>query len=207
MDPLILLLFALATALLVLTPGPIVSLIIAETLTYGPKHGMAVVLGALSVAAVFLALYVAGAASLIRLMPDWVNDAIRYAGAVFLLYLAYGMFRAGGQKMDSELTASLATTPASAFKKSVAAGATNPKTILFFAAFFPQFLNYDAPVMPQMRLLALIFMLVSAAGDSIWVLFASFARGWLNRKGGVKLIRRLSGSVLALGALLLLVIN
>ncbi len=206
-DPIILSLFALATMTLVLTPGPIVSLIIAETLTFGPRHGFAVVLGTLIFGVVFLAIYVTGGATLFMMLPPWANDVIRYIGAVFLLYMAYQMLRKATDIADDSLSKNLIANPKKAFKKALIVASTNPKGYLFFAAFFPQFLDFEAPLVPQMASLAIVFIIISGLSDCGWVFFASFARKWLHKKGGAKLIGRISGSFLAMGALILLVIN
>ena len=204
----ILLLFVAAVLLLVLSPGPVVSLIIAETLTYGPKHGLAVAFGAVTVATVFLAIYVAGAAPLMMAMPEYMFDAIRYAGAAFLLYMGWNMYRtAQKQSSDGKEDLDLEGDAVQAYKKAMLAAAANPKAIVFFAAFFPQFVDKGEPITPQLIVLSIVFLIVSLSGDSIWVFTASKARNWLHKKGGAKLIGTMAGCTLALGAILLLFIN
>ena len=205
-EPYILLMFLAATYLLVLTPGPVVSLIIAETLTYGPRNGFAVAFGAVTVAALFLLLYVAGAAPLLMALPDWAYDGIRYAGAAFLLYMGWSMIRAAKEDQPVD-TLELEASASKAYKKAVLTAAANPKAFVFFAAFFPQFVDMDKDLTPQLGLLAVVFLFASVSGDCIWVVFAAKARQWLSRQGGTRLISRISGSALALGAVLLLIIN
>ncbi|WP_417448893.1 LysE family translocator [Kordiimonas sp.] len=205
-DPVLYSLFLLAVFILVLTPGPVVSLIIAETLNESPKHGFAVVLGAGVVAVLTLGLYMVGFSALIGLLSDDVLSAIRFAGAAYLVYLAIKSFLhkpaelgAGGLKTER--------TPAKAFRSAMFVAATNPKAILFFAAFFPQFISPELPVMPQLLTLSLTFALLAPLLDSCWVLLASGARLFLARRGSAELMGRISGTILALGALALLLLN
>jgi len=204
-EPLILLMFIGATLALVATPGPVVSLMISETLTYGWRQGIAVAFGAGTVGFVFLAFYVLGAAPLMMGLPGWSFDVLRYVGAAFLLYLAYDIITTANASDDHVID--MVSTPLAAYKKAIAVTSTSPKTVLFFAAFFPQFLNKSQPFLPQMVILSLAFMVVSVASDCMWVFTANKARTWLAEKGGRKLIKRISGSTLAAGALLLLAIN
>ena len=61
-------------------------------------------------------------------------------------------------------------------------GATNPKTIVFFVAFLPQFIDSSGPAAPQLMLLGLIFGVMAIASDTCWALAASRARDWFARR-------------------------
>lgn len=205
-DPFLFWLFLGAVALLVLTPGPIVSLIIAETLNESPRHGLAVVLGAEVVGIAMLSVYLLGFSAIIEYLSDDVLRTVRYLGAAYLAYLAFRSFQ---KKADQGKTPSLQVerTPAKAFKASMGVAATNPKAILFFAAFFPQFVSPDLPAMPQLITLSIAFAILAPLLDSCWVLMAAGAKKLLAQKGSVDLIGKVSGTILALGAIGLLLIN
>ncbi|NVJ99076.1 MAG: LysE family translocator [Alphaproteobacteria bacterium] len=204
-DPFLFWLFVGAVTLLVLTPGPIVSLIIAETLNESPKHGFAVVAGAEVVGLIMLTIYLLGFSALIAYLSDDVLRLIRYAGAAYLGYLAFKSFRK--QTGDAENTIVVERSVGKAFRTAMGVAATNPKAILFFAAFFPQFISPDLPAMPQLITLSIVFALLAPALDCIWVLAATGARKILQQRGSTELIGRVSGTVLALGAVGLLFLN
>ncbi len=205
-DPLLFWLFLGAVTVLVLTPGPIVSLIIAETLNESPKHGLAVVAGAEVIGILMLATYVAGFSAVVGFVSDDVLRMIRYAGAAYLAWLAFKSFQ---NKSDDDSNGDLAVerTPGKAFRAALTVAATNPKAILFFAAFFPQFISPDLPALPQLITLSLAFAILAPLLDCCWVAVAAGARKVLEQKGSVTLISRISGSVLAAGAVALLFLN
>lgn len=205
-DPLLFWLFLGAVALLVLTPGPIVSLIIAETLNESPRHGLAVVAGAEVIGILMLAAYVAGFSAVISYLSDDVLRFIRYAGAGYLAWLAFKSFQqAPGQENGGALK--VERTPGKAFRAALAVAATNPKAILFFAAFFPQFISPDLPAMPQLITLSVAFAVLAPLLDCCWVVAAAGARKMLAQKGSATLIGRVSGTVLAAGAIALMFLN
>ncbi|GHF28018.1 transporter [Kordiimonas sediminis] len=204
-----LIMFILASFALILTPGPIVSLLLSETLTYGARQGLAVLLGAFVTGSLFLAVYVFGLAPLMMKLPHWAFDLVRYIGAVFLLFLSASMirtsFKYGSSASEEELTA--VPSFKAAFIKAFIAVLANPKAVVFFAAFFSQFIDATRPVQPQLITLSTVFICVGLIGDSCWIFFAHKARPWLYKKGGTRLINRISGTALGLGAILLLFLN
>lgn len=205
-DPVLYVFFIGAVFLLVLTPGPVVSLIIAETLSHSAKHGWAVVLGAALSTTAMLIAYVLGFSAIMTEISPAMFDVVRGVGAAYLIYLAAWTFRSkpdigegGAYKVER--------SAANAFRSAIIIGATNPKAILFFAAFFPQFITEDLDPIPQLNALALTFALLAPVLDGCWVVAAATARKFLVKRSSVTLINRISGSALALGALLLLFLN
>ena len=205
-DPLLYSLFIGAIFILVLTPGPVVSLVIAETLSESARHGFAVVLGAAVVAVVYLAVYLVGFGAFIELFSNDILLAIRYAGAAYLVYPAVKSF-SKASPATADAAVGTARTPAAAFRAAILVAATNPKAILFFAAFFPQFVAPDLPVMPQLVVMAITFALLAPLLDGCWVLAASAAKRLLHRHGTMQAINRVSGTILALGAVGLVLLN
>lgn len=204
-DPVLLSVFVVATIGYIFAPGPIVSLIVAETLRDGTKHGFAVVLGATLVGALYLLISFAGF-SLIANLPNVVLEAVRYLGAAYLLMLAIQAFRQKGKAGDPNLPPKSAPLWQS-FTKSMLICFTSPKTILFFAAFFPQFVSDKLPVEPQLAVLSITFLLIAFILDTSWMLIAAKAKKWLTQKNKLKLANKIAGSVLATGAITLLFLN
>lgn len=206
-DPLLYFLFILATVGFIFTPGPIVSLIIAETMHANFKNGLAVALGAQFVSIIYLAINLFGFAS-IAALPNVFLDAIRYAGAAYLLYLAYAAYTRKVKPIDVNADCSATNlSPTKSFRKSLIIASTSPKTILFFAAFFPQFISDELAVTPQLAILSITFLLVSFTLDLGWVVMANKARQFLLQKDKLQLANQISGFALAAGAILLLALN
>ncbi|MEX0300330.1 MAG: LysE family translocator [Kordiimonas sp.] len=203
-DPFLFGLFIVATAVLVLTPGPIVSLAISETLSNGTKNGLAVVFAAASIAVVYLVLNYTGFSAIQKVSDDLLN-LVRYAGAGYLVYLAYTAFKRSPSTVEVEKKR--AKTAWRTYRGALFIAASNPKAILFFAAFFPQFISKELPIDQQLIVLSIAFICVTLILDSFWVFVAAKARVFLSAKQNTGLIDRISGSVLGLGAVGLLFLN
>ena len=191
------LVFVLASALLVATPGPNVALIVGTSLTHGARTGLMAVAGVNVGVVIQLAVVAAGLSWVVDLFARHF-DAIRFIGAAYLLFL-------GVQTLWKSRTPA-APAPLSserAFARGFAVAFANPKTLIFQAAFLPQFLSSGAEHNAQLWLLALTFAIIAAAGDALWALCAARARAALS--GRVQAIAdRVSGVILIGGAAVLL---
>ena len=206
-DPVLYGLFIAATAGFIFSPGPIVGLIVAETLRDGPRHGLAVVAGATTASFSYLAVNLFGFAS-IAALPEPVLAAIRYAGALYLYFLAYQAFSGPVAAPDAKGILPPAAAPLwASYRKAVIICATSPKTILFFAAFFPQFVTEDRDLTPQLLVLSATFLAVAFIMDMGWVFTATKAKKFLTQRNKLSMANKISGGALAAGATLLLVIN
>ena len=181
-----------ATAVLLLIPGPNAALIVANSLRYGLRVGIITALGTTAGLAIQLGFVMLGMAALVEGAASallW----IKWLGVVYLLYL--------GIKTWNEPVANLddlqALSHGRVFGRGVLLALINPKTLLFNAAFLPQFVVSDSNVSMQFFFLTGIFLSVVIVGDAMWALFASSARGWLNRYGPLR--HKLTGGFL-LGA-------
>lgn len=194
-------LFVLATALLILTPGPNVALTVANSVTYGVRYGLLTVAGAtcaVVVHMVFVGFGLGGALGAIGAMFEWV----RWAGVAYLLYLGIQTWRSPpvdlraveAQRLSGEATPGGATLGRAIFGRAVLVSLTNPKTLLFYGAFFPQFIAPDRPAGPQVWVMCATFVVLAGGIDSLWALAAARARGVLAGHG--RLRNRVSGGVL-----------
>lgn len=206
-DPLLYALFILATVGFIFTPGPIVSLIVSETMRGNVLNGVAVALGAQLISIIYLGINLFGFAS-IAALPIIVLDSIRYLGAAYLLYLAWTAYRQSPEATDQDQTKSKSRSDVlKSFRKSLLIASTSPKTILFFAAFFPQFISEKLPLTNQLITLSITFLIVSFVMDIGWVFTSYKARQFLMHKDKLTLTNKIAGTVLATGAILLLFIN
>jgi len=167
----LLLAFLLASLILAVTPGPAVVYILTRTLSQGRASGLASVAG---VALGNLGNAVGAALGLAALfaVSSVAFTVVKWAGAAYLVYVGVRMLRSAAGSL-------VATTPLPAMKRSrvfrdgFVVALLNPKTALFFAAFLPQFMNPDAPHLPQSLALGGLFCAVAACTDLSYVLAAS----------------------------------
>ena len=162
----------LATAVLVMIPGPNVALIVANSLRYGIRMGVMTVVGTTAGVAAQLALLVIGLAAVVEFAADTLAW-IRWAGVVYLVWLGIRMWRepvAESQEVEA--------APAM-FWRGCLLAVFNPKILLFNAAFVPQFVGDGSAA--QFALVATVFVGVLFVGDVLWAVFANSARQLLRR--------------------------
>jgi homoserine/homoserine lactone efflux protein len=191
------LVFVLASALLVATPGPNVALIVGTSLSHGARTGQMTVAGVNAGLTLQLIVVATGLSWLVDFFARQF-DAIRFAGAAYLLFL--GVQTLWKSRKPTPLTP-LSTNRA--FARGFAVAFANPKTLIFQAAFLPQFLSSGEGRAAELWLLAATFAIIAAVGDAVWALCAARARAALS--GRVQLIAdRVSGGILIAGAGVLL---
>lgn len=161
-----------ATAILVMIPGPNVALIVANSLQYGFRTGVMTVLGTTVGVALQLGFVVAGMAALVEYAADALTW-IRWAGVIYLVWLGIRTWRVPVADLDESKA-----VPAMFLRGGMLA-AVNPKTLLFNAAFLPQFVNDGST--GRFALVGAVFLAVLFLGDLVWVLFAGSARKLLSR--------------------------
>jgi threonine/homoserine/homoserine lactone efflux protein len=182
--------FVLASVVLVLIPGPNVAVIVAASIGQGSRHGLVAVAGT-STAMVFqLALTVLGMTAMLALLADWFAW-LRWAGVAYLVYLGIRQWRAASDGPSDNAAPGLAKR---LFWRGFIVSATNPKTLLFYGAFFPQFIDPAGDIAAQLAVLAVTFLVVAIILDSGWALTAGYAKRHLAGRG--RLVNRLSGGFL-----------
>ncbi len=188
--------FVLVTAVLGLIPGPNVALIIANSVAYGPRYGLMTVAGTVSAQVIQLIAVSLGLTALLESMGVWFT-LLRGLGVIYLLWLGYRQWRA--PPIDLTLVRAGAKVPLrSMLPRAAAVSLTNPKVLLFLGALFPQFIAPGHPVLPQVALLAVTFLVILGVMDSGWALLAGRARVVLAKHS--RLRNRLSGGMLMAAA-------
>ena len=183
--------FVIASTVLILIPGPNVSLIVANSIAYGTRYGLLTVVGTSSAIALQLALTALGLTATLGVLAGWF-EWIRWIGVGYLLYLGARQWTTA--PIDLTRTKPQPRSFKAITLRGFAISLTNPKTLLFYGAFFPQFLTPNAPIAPQVAMLSLTFFIIAAGLDSCWALLAGRLRGVLAMRG--KLRNRLSGGLL-----------
>jgi threonine/homoserine/homoserine lactone efflux protein len=175
-----LLAFALAALVLIAVPGPSVLFVIGRTLALGRRGGLLSVAGnaggeLVQIAAVAVGVGVVLAQSLL------LFSAVKFAGAAYLVYLGIQAIRHRGSGATAADPAVRSST-ARVLREGFIVGATNPKSIVFFVAVLPQFVDYSAGAIPvQLGTLGAVFLLIALVSDSTWALAAGTARHWFAR--------------------------
>jgi homoserine/homoserine lactone efflux protein len=192
------LLFVLASALLVATPGPNVALVVGTSLRYGARTGLVTVAGVNLGLVLQLSSVAAGLAWIVDLFARHF-DLIRYVGAAYLALLGLQQLFA-----KPKATAASATVLRGehAFARGFAVAFANPKTLIFHAAFLPQFLG-NGDNRADLWLLAATFAAIGAIGDGLYALFAARARAAVTDRAR-RVADKASGAVLLGGAAVLL---
>ncbi len=188
--------YVVACIVIVLVPGPTVTLIIASSIRHGTQAGLLNVAGTQLGLAIMIAVVGIGLTSMIEAAGHWF-EWIRLIGAAYLLWLGFQMLRSSGP-----LSADGApTVPRGGFfLQGFLVAVSNPKTLVFFGAFFPQFIDPAGNYAFQIVLMGLTAMVCAALSDSAFAVVAGRA-GKVLTTSRVKLLSRISGSFLIGGGL------
>jgi homoserine/homoserine lactone efflux protein len=192
------LLFVLASALLVATPGPNVALVVGTSLRYGARAGLVTVAGVNLGLVLQLSAVAAGLSWIVDLFARHF-DLIRYAGAAYLALLGLQQLLA---KAEPSAAAATNLRGQHAFARGFAVAFANPKTLIFHAAFLPQFLG-AGDNRADLWLLAATFAAIGALGDGLYALFAARARAAVTERAR-RIADKASGAILLGGAAVLL---
>ena len=186
--------FVLISFVLVVTPGPIVTLIITTGAMRGMRAALTTVCGTTLGNAVLL--------PAIGFGLNWVVghaiilfEILRWGGAAYLIWLGVQAWRHAGSEQ--------AAAPAGHvhFIRGALVAVSNPKTIAFFTAFLPQFIDPGLPAGPQLTAMCCLTVLLAVATDTTWAVTSGLGRAWFMRPARAKLLGRLSGSVLIGGGI------
>lgn len=185
--------FAATSAIMLAIPGPTVLLVVSYALGQGRRSALATVVG------VALGDFTAMTASMLGLgvllaTSSALFTGLRWVGAAYLIYLGVKLWRAPVGGMATEAVAE--TRGWRMFLHAYAVTALNPKSIVFFVAFLPQFFLATAPVVPQMVLFEVTFLVLATANAATYALLASAARRAVRRPEIQRRVNRVGGSML-----------
>ena len=186
--------FLLITVVLVLTPGPIVTLVIATGASKGMRAGLVTVAGTSTGNAVLLAAIALGL-SWILSNAVYVFEILRWVGAAYLIWLGILAWRSAGAAAPE------VPRPQAHFRRGFLVALSNPKTIAFFTAFLPQFVDPGLPAERQLAVMCATSVLLAAITDSAWAIAAGLGRAWLINSSRARLLGRVSGLTLIGGGL------
>lgn len=195
--------YCLAVAILVLIPGPVVTLVVANSLSHGSRSGLATVAGASIGNAILLGATAVGLVAFFALMSA-IFEVVRWTGALYLIWLGIRAWRANGGEGPA-MASPAKKSSRTVFVQGFLIAITNPKAIIFYIAFLPQFVDPHLPAGPQLLAMIATMIVMALLSDSAYALLAGRARGWFTAPGRRRLQGRVTGTLLiGLGCGLLL---
>jgi len=185
--------YCLAVAILVVIPGPVVTLVVANSLSHGSRSGLATVAGASIGNAILLGATAVGLVAFFALMSE-IFEVVRWAGAVYLIWLgirAWQAHRGHGLAVPAAKKSSRTV-----FVQGFLIAITNPKAIIFYIAFLPQFVDSHLPAGPQLLVMIATMIVMALLSDGVYALLAGRARSWFTAPGRRRLQGRITGTLL-----------
>ncbi|MBN9069229.1 MAG: LysE family translocator [Rhizobiales bacterium] len=168
--------YLLATIVIVMVPGPTVTLVVASGMRHGARAALLNVAGTLAGVALVFAVVGVGLASVLAAMGNWF-DYIRFIGAAYLVWIGLQMLFAHGRVEEG---AAPSAPRMGFFVQGLLVAISNPKTLFFFGAFIPQFIDPAGSYPLQIAIMGITAMFFGAVSDSTYALAA--ARAWKSRK-------------------------
>jgi homoserine/homoserine lactone efflux protein len=187
--------FLLIAVVLFLTPGPIVTLVVTTAARSGVRAALLTVAGGVVGNAALLACIAFGLSWILKTSAE-LFDYLRWIGAVYLIWLGIQAWRHAGAATELR-------TPRGhvhAWRGFIVA-MTNPKTIAFFTAFLPQFIDPTLPVGRQLLVMCVTSVMLGGVLDSGWAVAAGLGRAWFMKPKHNRLVARISGAVLIGGGI------
>jgi threonine/homoserine/homoserine lactone efflux protein len=184
--------FAVASTVLVAIPGPTVMLVVSYALGRGRAAAWATAPGVALGDFTAMTLSLAGAGAVLAASAT-LFTALKLAGALYLIWLGIHLWRSGGHLGTA---ASIRASNGRMFRDAFVVTALNPKSIVFFIAFVPQFLDPAMPALPQFAAMEATFVVLGGLNALFWALLAGSMRQRLADPAAVRAINRFGGGVL-----------
>ncbi len=188
--------YVLACLLITLIPGPTVTLIVANSLRHGTRAGLLNVAGTQAGLGLMMLALIVGLSSVIEAMA-WLFDWVRLVGALYLVWLGWKLLRTPGMNLPQK---SPAVPRGGFFAQGFLVLLANPKALLWFGAFIPQFVDPKGHYVAQIVLLGLTAMSVAALTDGTYAVLTGRAGSFFSKRR-VALLSRTGGVLLVGGGI------
>ena len=185
--------FAAAAAILLAIPGPTILLVISYALGHGRRPAAAIVAGVALGDLTAMTASMAGLGAILAASSD-LFTALRWVGAAYLVYLGLKLWRAPVAHSGAAAAPSIGL--GRIFGHAYAVTTLNPKSIVFFVAFVPQFLSAELPFLPQVTIMVATFVTMAALNAALYGLLASSARSALRKPAVQRAVNRTGGGLL-----------
>lgn len=170
--------FIIATSIMIAMPGPSVILTVAHSLSFGFRPALFTVAGETMGIGIQLLITIIGLTSLLHFISEtfvW----IRWAGAIYLIYLGIRQWKSANEPVQLEKST---ISKKNMFLQGLIVTIPNPKSLLFIAAFLPQFIDTSRSLGVQISMIVPTFLLITFSVTSIWALVAGSARGLIRKR-------------------------
>jgi threonine/homoserine/homoserine lactone efflux protein len=185
--------FALASAIVIVIPGPTVLLVVSYALGHGRRYALATTAGVALGDMTSMTASMLGLGALLAASAEWFT-VLKWAGAIYLVYLGVKLWRAPVSAGDTPDVSETRTGRVVAHAYAVTA--LNPKSIVFFVAFVPQFMDLHAPAWPQAAVLEATFVTLATLNAFGYAMLASGARRAIRNATVQRAVNRTGGSLL-----------
>lgn len=189
--------FVIATMIMIALPGPSVLLTVAHSISFGWKRGIVTVAGATMGIAIQLTVAAIGLTSLLNVVAQ-AFEWVRWAGAIYLIYLGIKQWRSANEPMYLEASS---VSKKNLFFQGLVITIPNPKSLIFIAAFLPQFINTANPIGLQFVIIVPTFLLITFTVTSIWALVAGKGSKFLRSNKALNVVSRTSGGLMVAAGL------
>jgi threonine/homoserine/homoserine lactone efflux protein len=189
--------FVVACIALALLPGPVVTLLIANGLRHGTRAALINCAGVQTAMAIVIGIVAIGLTSLMATMGYWF-DWVRFAGAAYLVWLGIKLIRVPVEGVDA--AAPPPPPRGGFFLQGFLILLSNPKVLVFFGAFIPQFMDMEKDHISQVALLGVTFMVTGAITDTVYAVLAGRARRFFSGSR-TRLLSRISGGFMIGGGI------
>ncbi len=187
--------FVLASSLILIIPGPTVILVVSQAIAHGRKSVAPLVAGVVAGDFTAMTMSLLGLGTLLAASAR-LFTLLKWIGALYLIYLGIKLWTSDAKRLQLQVNAA-DRSARELFRSSFIVTALNPKSITFFVAFLPQFINPNSSTIMQLPLLGVTFLVLAGVNGALYGIFAGRfndymkrdrVRRWLNRGGGAALI-------------------
>ena len=189
--------FAVTSALLLVIPGPTILTVISYSIAHGSRASLALVTAVCLGDSTALALSILGLGAVLSASAFWFS-VVKITGGVYLLFLAFRLLRSGVLPVAVEKST---VNDRNLFLNTWLVTALNPKGIVFFVAFLPQFVDPDQQLATQLWILSVTFVALAAINTLVYCVFASSARHFFESAAMQRKFNLLGGSLLGIAGI------
>ncbi len=189
--------FVVATTIMIALPGPSVLLTVAHSISFGWKPALSTVAGATMGIAVQLMVAAIGLTSLLNVVAE-AFEWLRWAGAAYLVYLGIKQWRSAGEALEVDTSL---VSKTNLFVQGLIITIPNPKSLIFIAAFLPQFIDAARPLGLQFAYIVPTFLVITFTVTSVWALVAGNVRGFLQSRRAFQSVLRSAGGLMIIAGM------
>lgn len=189
--------FVIATTIMIALPGPSVLLTVAHSISFGWKYALFTVAGATIGIAVQILVATVGLTSLLNVISE-AFEWLRWAGAGYLIYLGIKQWRSASEPLTIDTSS---VSRRNLLVQGIVITIPNPKSLIFIAAFLPQFIDTARPLGVQFAFIVPTFLLITFSVTSVWALAAGNVSVFLRSRRAFQSAMRTAGGLMIMAGM------